>query len=294
MAVKVLILKLLGKKKFTYFCTMFSGRAYIILLVFTALLGFSACSGYEKLLKSTDYRLKYDKAVEYYENEEYARASGLLEQCVNVFRGTTKADTVFYYHARCYLAMRDYTVAGYTFKGLAENYPSSAFAEEADFMTAFCNYKLSPRPELDQENTNKAITAFQLFLIKSPGSDRRKEAAQYIAELRNKLIQKSYLSGKLYYDLGEYRASIIALENSLEEYPDTEHREELMFLLLKSNFLLAENSVPAKQAERYQNTVDEYYSFVGEFGESSFRKEADRMYQDALGRIGGSELVSEE
>jgi len=273
---------------------MFSGRIYIILLIFTVLLGFSACSGYEKLMKSTDYRLKYDKAIEYYENEEYARASGLLEQCVNVFRGTTKADTVFYYHAKCYIAMRDYTIAGYTFKQLAENYPSSTWAEESDYMTAYCSYKLSPRPELDQDNTAKAITAFQLFLIKYPGTDRREEAEQYIAELRNKLIQKSYLSGKLYYDLSEYRASIIALQNSLEEFPDTEHREELMFLLLKSHFLLAENSIPEKQAERYQDTVDEYYSFVGEFGESSYRREADHLYQDALSQIGGRDLTSEQ
>jgi outer membrane protein assembly factor BamD len=112
--------------------------------------------------------------------------------------------------------------------------------------------------------------------------------------MRNKLVEKSYMSGKLYYNLGDYKASIIALQNSLNDFPETEHREELVFLLLKSNFLLAENSIVQKQMERYQATVDEYYSFVGEFPESKFRREADRIYDAALGKIGETDMLSDE
>jgi outer membrane protein assembly factor BamD len=277
-----------------YFCTMFSARINIILLVFIALTAFSSCSGYEKILKSTDYTLKYDKALEYYENEEFARAIGLFDQIVTVYKGTTKADTVYYYQAKCYYNQRDYTLAGYHFSNLAENYPRSTYAEEADFLTAYCFYRLSPKPELDQENTVRAITSFQLYLIKYPGTSRKQEVEGLIAEMRNKIVQKSYISGKLYYDLGEYKSSIISLQNSLEEFPNTEHREELMFLLLKSNYLLAVNSILEKQADRYQAAVDEYYSFVGEFPESTYRKEADQMYNVSLQRIGGVDILSVE
>ena len=218
----------------------------------------------------------------------------MFDQIINVYRGTTKADTVYNYQANCSLKQRDYTLAGYYFKNLADNYPNSVFAENADFMTAYCHYMLSPKPSLDQENTMKAITAFQLYMIKYPGSERKSEAQAYISELRDKLVQKSFLSAKLYYDVEEYQSSIIALQNSLEEYPESEDREELMFLLLKSDYLLAVNSVAEKQAERFQQTVDEYYSFVGEFADSQYRKEADRMYHDALRRIGGTDMLSEQ
>jgi len=53
----------------------------------------------------------------------------------------------------------------------------------------------------------------------------------------------------------------------------------LMFLILKSSYLLADGSIPSKQRERYQTTVDEYYSFIGEFPEGSHSKEAIRMYE---------------
>ena len=273
---------------------MFFSRIYIILLIVTALVVVSSCSGYEKLLKSSDYPLKYSKAIEYFENEEYVRAGTLLDQVVNIYRGTTKADTVYYYQARSYYMQRDYILSGHHFSNLATNYPNSVYAEESEYMTAYCHYMLSPKPSLDQENTERAIAAFQLFIIMNPGSTKIPEANAYIDEMRNKLVQKSYMSGKLYYNLGEYKASIIALENSLNDFPDTEHREELMFLLLKSHFLLAENSIYQKRIERYQDTVDEYYSFVGEFPESRYRREADRIYDDALAMIGDSDFLSEQ
>ncbi|MCL4483118.1 MAG: outer membrane protein assembly factor BamD, partial [Bacteroidetes bacterium] len=84
--------------------------------------------------------------------------------------------------------------------------------------------------------------------------------------------------GKLYYDLGDYRASVISLSNSLKEYPDSKYREELMFYLLKSKYLLAENSIEEKKRERLNSELDEYYTFVDEFPKSKYRKEADKFF----------------
>ena len=159
-------------------------------------------------------------------------------------------------------------------------------------MVAYCHYKQSPKPSLDQTNSVQAVNYFQLFMIKYPSSDLIEMALLYIDEMRNKLVQKSYMSAKLYYNLEDYKASIIALRNSLNEYPDTEHREELMFLLLRSNFLLAENSIVSLQVERYQDAVDEYYSFVGEFPESNYRQQADRIYDAALKEIPNENILS--
>ncbi|MCK5464312.1 MAG: outer membrane protein assembly factor BamD, partial [Bacteroidales bacterium] len=191
-----------------------------------------------------------------------------------------------------YFNQRDYILSGHHFKNLAFNFTNSVYAEEADYMVAYCHYKQSPKPSLDQTNSVQAVNYFQLFMIKYPSSDLIEMALLYIDEMRNKLVQKSYMSAKLYYNLEDYKASIIALRNSLNEYPDTEHREELMFLLLRSNFLLAENSIVSLQVERYQDAVDEYYSFVGEFPESNYRQQADRIYDAALKEIPNENILS--
>jgi len=72
----------------------------------------------------------------------------------------------------------------------------------------------------------------------------------------------------------------------LKDFPETKHREEQLFLILKSSYLLADNSVPSKQKERFQSTIDEYYSFVGEYAQSDYAKEAKKMYDVAMKFLG--------
>lgn len=256
-------------------------RKLTILFICSIIL-FASCSKYEKLLKSSDYNLKYRKAIEYYHSREYVKSATLLEQITPVFRVTRKADTIAYYHAYSYYRQGDYIVAGHYFKNLTKMFPNSPFAEEATFMRAYCFYMSSPRPNLDQTPSMNAIDAFRLFAIRYPESERVKESEELVIELRNKLIEKSYMSAKLYYDLGKYKASIIALRNSVAKFPDTKYREELLFLTLKSSYLLAENSVVKKQKERYQATVDEYYSFATEYPNSEYIEEAEKMYKTSL------------
>jgi len=100
-----------------------------------------------------------------------------------------------------------------------------------------------------------------------------------VKELQERLVEKSYLSARLYYDLKQYRAATVSLANSLKEYPDTKYREELMYLKLDALFLYAEKSISAKQVERYQAAMDEYYSFIEEFPKSKYEKDVYRIFQ---------------
>jgi outer membrane protein assembly factor BamD len=258
---------------------MFKNRIVFGVLFAAAAVILSGCGEYEKLLKSRDFEKKYEIGVELYEKGEYAKSGTLFDQVANVFRGTTKADTVKYYQAKSYYGQRDYMMAGYYFSELSSTYASSVFLEEADFMTGYCFYKQSPRPELDQQTTYKTITALQMFMVKYPTSERITECQAIVAEMRDKLVEKSFISARLYYDLGYYKSAILALRNSLIEYPETKYREELLFLILKSSYLLADGSVPSKQRDRFQAAVDEYLSFIGEFPEGSHTREANRMYE---------------
>jgi outer membrane protein assembly factor BamD len=260
---------------------MFKNRIVYVVLFAVATVLISGCGEYEKLLKSRDFQAKYDAAVVLYEDGEFAKASTLFDQVANVFRGTTKADTVKYYQAKSYYGQRDYMMAGYYYSELSATYASSVYLEEADFMTGYCFYKQSPRAELDQQNTYKTITAMQMFIVRYPTSERVAECREIITEMSDKLVEKSFISAKLYYDLGYYKSAILALRNSLIDYPDTKYREELMFLILKSTYLLADKSIPSKQLERFQATVDEYFSFIGEFPDGTHSKEAERMYDSS-------------
>ena len=247
-----------------------------------------SCSGFEKILKSKDYNFKYKKALEYYKKGDHYRYTTILEQLVPIFNGTQRADTVEFYYAMGNYKQGDYILAGHYFDKFRKTYPRSVFTEEAEYMYAYCYYESSPRPELDQDNTKAAIAAFSEFLSKYPRTDKGAKVNSLLNELNDKLLEKAYLSAKLYYDVSEYKAAIVALKNSLKEYPKTKHREEQLFLILKSAYLLADNSVPEKRRERFQATIDEYYTFVGEFPQSEYAKDAKRMY-DASRKVIGNQ-----
>jgi outer membrane protein assembly factor BamD len=223
--------------------------------------------------------------MEYYEKQSYVKAATLFEQLKPRLRGTNKAEELNFYHAMSYYQMGDYIMAGHYFRTFVKTFFHSSHAEEADFLAGYCYYLMSPRANLDQESTYNAITSFTLFKSKFPNSERIEECDRLIAEMEEKLVEKSYMTAKLYFDLGNYKAAMVALRTSLTEYPETKFREELMFLRLKSSFLLAENSILEKQQERYQSAVDEYYSFIDEFPESDFIKEAERIHTTARKKI---------
>jgi outer membrane protein assembly factor BamD len=250
---------------------------YIILLI---LMLASSCGEYEKLLKSTDYDLKKTKAKEYFEAGQYIKATELLDQVLPRYRATDEAEDLYWMNAQSYYGMKQYDVAGSYFKAYTDQYPYGKYSEEATYLTAMCDYNSSPRAELDQEFTKNAIEGFNVFLGRYPSSARAEECKQHITEMREKLVEKSYLSAKLYYDMGEYKAAVVALTNSLKEFADTKYREEMMFLKLNSLFNYAERSLAIKQRERYQDTLDDYYSFMEEFPESQYSKEVRKIFLD--------------
>lgn len=259
---------------------LFKTDKFWMLLVAIAFL--FSCSGFEKVLKSKDYEYKYRMALEYYKKKDHYRYVTLFEQLQNVYRGTFRADTIEFYLAQGYYHQGDYLLAGHQFDMFRKTYQRSAFTEEAEFMYAYCFYKSSPRPELDQENTLAAIEAFTEYISRYPNSERKAEVNRIMKELKDKLIEKSYLSSMLYYKIGDYKAAIVAIKNSLKDYPESKYREEQMFHLFKAAYLLAENSVESKRRERFQNAVDEYYSFVSEFPNSKYMGEAKKMYDASM------------
>jgi outer membrane protein assembly factor BamD len=238
----------------------------------------SSCGEYQKIVKSTDYEYKLKKAREFYDNKDYTKSSQLYAELITIYKGTNRADQVYYYLAKSNFGQRDYLLAGHYFRQLIKEYPRSSFAEESQYMIGYCYFLDSPTARLDQKTTQDAIDALQLFINIFPSSARVADANKLIDELREKLVYKSYMNGRLYYDLGDYRASVISLSNSLKEYPDSKYREELMFYLLKSKYLLGENSIEEKKRERLNAVLDEYYTFVDEFPSSKSRKEADRFF----------------
>jgi outer membrane protein assembly factor BamD len=148
-------------------------------------------------------------------------------------------------------------------------------------MSAYSHYKLSPIYRLDQSYSDKAIDGFQLFINTYPTSERVKEANRLIDEMRKKLEEKSLAEGQLYYDIKEYQSATRVFENVLKEYPDSKDTERVRYLIVKSFYLLAENSVYEKKEERLEETITRANAFLARYAKSDYNKDIKKFIDNS-------------
>lgn len=252
------------------------------LSVWCAGLCVSSCGEYQAILKSQDNELWLRKGLEYYAKQDYDKASNLLGGVITKYAGTAQYDTIVTTYASSHVQLGDFFTAAHYYSDYVKTYPSSAKCEECQYMAGYCYYMLSPKAELDQTDSQSAIDELLVFINMFPDSPKVPEAERMVSEMEDKLAYKAYLNAKLYFDLGNYmgnnyKSSVITAQNCLKKYPDTKYREELSFLILQAKYIQADRSVIAKQADRYRDAIDEYYSFVNEFPGSKYRHDADKL-----------------
>ncbi len=257
----------------------------LLLLITVSLL--TSCSQFQKLLKSNDNELKYNEAKAFYDKKDYNHAVQLFEDISTYYKGTDRSEDVMYYLAKSYAGEKDFYSAGENFKGYIKSFPRGRYAEESYFMIGYSSYLDSPDARLDQSSTNDAITAFSNFVESYPQSERAKQAYEYLTELKDKLAYKAYLNAKTYYNLGNYlgrncyASAVITANNALKTYTETKYRDDLTALVMKSKHAQAVESFEEKKAERYRDVIDECYSYINEFPNGKYIKEAQSFLKEA-------------
>ncbi len=268
-----------------------------ILFVFIISILFTSCSEYQKVIKSSDYSLKYEKAKEYYNKKKYSKALPLFEELLTIYRGTTKAEEIYYQYAYSHFGAGDYLLANHYFSTYASVYPMSNKVEEAEYMAAYCHYLDSPREALDQTNTILAISELQSFVNRFPESDRVKQCNDLIEELRKKLENKAYNTAIQYFKMEKYNSASVAFQNILRDYPDTERKFEMYFMIVKSYYLYGHLSVRSKKKERLMLSKENYAKFADRLDKSSYAKQAKEILEKVnqeLKQLEEEELAKEQ
>ncbi len=249
------------------------------------LLALGCKSQFEQVRTSGDPDLLLSKANAYYDGEEYLRAQTLYELAIPTFRGKKEAELISFRYAYTYYNIGSYLLASYYFKNFTQTFGASQYREEADFMSAYSNYELSPVFRLDQSYTQKAIDAFQEFVNQYPNSERVTLANNLIDEMRAKLEKKALESATLYYDIREYQSAIQSFDNVLKDFPDTDNAEEVRYLSVRSAYLFASNSFVEYQKERYTDVIERGPQFLRRYPQSKYRRDVESYISDSEKRL---------
>jgi outer membrane protein assembly factor BamD len=246
---------------------------------------FSCKSEFEKIRSSGDADRILKTANEYYGQKKWQKAQTLYEIVLPTLKGSLSSEQVYYKYAWTQYNLNNFILGNYYFQNFANTYTNSPLREECQFMAAKCHYNLSPSYKLEQGYTEKALDDFQIFVNTYPTSQRVAECNGLIDELRRKQEKKAFEEGVLYYKMRQYQSALISFDNMLKDFPESPDVEQTRYLVVKSAYLLAENSVVSKKRERYDIVLKKCQEFLAKHPKSKSAKEVGSILDSSTQKL---------
>lgn len=194
----------------------------IFALGLIALTMITACGG-RKTLTNLPARELYEKGMHEYENKKFYKSIDYFSAIVYNYPGESLVDTAQFYVGMSYFGQKEYKLASVEFNRLLQNYPSSVYATNAQYMKAVCLYEAAPgHYGLDQTDMDDALKQLEDFVIDNPESELVADAKVYIKEGRYRLARKAYEAAVVYVRIRALKAATIYFQRVVDEYTDTE------------------------------------------------------------------------
>ncbi len=260
-------------------------RVHLIIISILFCLTVTTGCEFQKTLKKGTSEQKLDAARKYYNKGDYARSQILLDQLIGKFSRGANAEEVYFLYSYSHYGMNDYVMASYHFKNFTERYPRSKYIEQAAFMVAKCQFQQTLSSELDQTNTSEAIDAIQLFINRYPESESVEIGNELIDKLRSRLHEKAFNTAMLYYKMESYLSAYTSFKNAVIDYPDLPNKERVEYLIVKSAYLYAKQSIMKSQVERYGKALDEANDYLASQMESDYTKQVKELAEACTSAI---------
>lgn len=205
----------------------------------------------------------------------------MYEELIPVVKGTDRAEEVYYYYTWSEYYLGDFILSQYHFKNYTRQFPNGKHVEECYYMNAYCYFLNSPNYKLDQSYTKNAIKEFQSFIDQFPQTSRLDTCNLLIDKLSAKLERKDYEIIKQYYKLSDWKASIVACQIFMKEFPASNSNEEMYYMIINSYYSLAINSIYSKKEERLDGAIENYVKFLDLYPNSSYISRAETIYDNS-------------
>ena len=261
-----------------------NARLFLLTLLLAVGTLVAGCSGSGRLRYDSPEEA-YEKGLAFYEDGKYDRAIEYFQAVFDFGRATEWADDAQLHLARAYRQSKQYILAASEYTRFTQIYRADPRVAEAEYERALSYYALSPSYQLDQTETERALSDFQLFINRHPDHERVAEAEAYIRELRNKLARKQYEVGDLYARRDLHQGAAIAYEETFDQYPETDWADDGLVESMRAYIAFAEQSIQARQPERLRQAVRNYERFIQIFPDSPRAQEAEALYEQATARL---------
>lgn len=192
-----------------------------IIIIVAIILLITACSS-SKPQEDVDLQVLFDKAMISLEKKRYLRAQEEFNNLAIQGLHTDLGDDAQFYLGESYFLNKEYILAIAEYDRLIRRMGFSEFVQKARWRVCQCYVNQSPKYYHEQISTDNALSKLQEFLDDYPDSEYANEAISTISKLRDKLAKKLYETGRLYIKMDEYESAILAYQDLLSKYYDTD------------------------------------------------------------------------
>ena len=196
-----------------------------------------SCAG-KKPVEKLSFEERYKRGHEFLENKKYYNAQQEFQIIVLSGSHTEWGDDAQFYLAESYFKNKEYILAISEYERLTRKMKYSPYVEKCRWRICEAYVAESPKYYHDQSNTHKALQKLQEFIEEYPDSEFRVEANNTIKMLRNKLAEKMLATALLYIKLHAYDSAIVAFEDLLGQYYDTDLAEKAHVGIIRSYSLM--------------------------------------------------------
>ncbi len=204
--------------------------------ILSMILALSGCGGKQAIKEQPPCEQRYSAAKTKFDEHKYEQAKAILQEILYRCSGSATTPDILYYLGLSDYYLEKYDQAEYHFRDLVRDYHTHALAEPAQFMIGRTLLAQSRSPDRDQSEAQKALEEFQGFLEDHPTGTYADSARFYIVEARDKMAQKEFQAGKLYFRLQEYKAASIYFRTVLDDFSDTKWMQPACYELASSLF----------------------------------------------------------
>lgn len=238
-------------------------------MIIAALL--AGCAG-QKKDGEIDIDARYNRGLKRFEKGKWLKASEDFNWVVlNNPAGDLAAEAQYYY-AECAFQQEQYVESQLEFERLLRRWASTTHMLQTRYRIVQSLVAQSPKYFYEQAATIEAINEMQLFIDDFPDSEYRAETEDMIKQLRLKLAEKYYESGRQYLKWQKTGAARIYLKAVISQFYDTELADQARVGMVMS-FLIEEDPTAAQE---YLDQESE------NFADEKLKQEAENILDKAL------------
>lgn len=253
-------------------------RAAAILLL--APLGGCAHGGVDtSSLASNSDQIVWEAAQKGYEKKQWENARKYYKRIVDGFPNSEYGPGARFGLGQSYFeegGTANYVLAVASFREFLTLYPSHPKADDAQYLVAEAYYRQKNGVDRDQSSTVKALDEYERLLDLYPTSPHVEDARKRIRACRDGLAHSEYMVGWFYqHGRRAWRASINRYEGILNDYPDYERLDEVLFRL----------SECLDAAGRKAEALPHLDRLLGEYPSSPYADDSRRLKDEIAAKL---------